>query len=55
MNGPPGAPPDYTAPENARLLAAQAKSLRATLLRNRPPNLLVSAGELADVVEDVIA
>jgi hypothetical protein len=36
---------------NARLIAAQAKSLRATLLRDRPPDLPISAGELADAVE----
>jgi len=36
---------------NARLIAAQAKSLRATLLRDRPADLPISAGELADAVE----
>jgi hypothetical protein len=48
----PGAPPDdNTRVENTRMIAAQAKSLRATLLRDRPPDLPVSAGELADAVE----
>jgi hypothetical protein len=35
----------------ARIIAAQAKSLRGTLLRDRPADLHVGAGELADAVE----
>jgi len=35
----------------SEMIAAQAKSLRGTLLRDRPPDLPVSAGELADAVE----
>jgi hypothetical protein len=42
---------DLSIKGDAVLIAAQAKSLRGTMLRDRPPNLPVSAGELADAVE----
>jgi hypothetical protein len=41
---------DLSIKGDAVLIAAQAKSLRGTVLRDRPPNLPVSAGELADEV-----
>ena len=44
-------PRDDLPANNARILAAQAKSLRGTLLRDRPADLPVSAGELANAVE----
>jgi hypothetical protein len=42
---------DLSIKGDAVLIAAQAKSLCGTVLRDRPPNLPVSAGELADAVE----
>jgi hypothetical protein len=36
---------------DAVLIAAQAKSLHATVLRDRPPGLPVSAGDPADAIE----
>jgi hypothetical protein len=38
-------------PTETNQIAAMARSLRATLLRDRPPDLPVSAGELANAVE----
>jgi hypothetical protein len=51
MSRSPDAPASAGNADSARLIAAQAKSLRATLLRDRPPDLPISAGELADAVE----
>jgi len=42
---------DISIKGDAVLIAAQAKSLHATVLRDRPPGLPVSAGDPADAIE----
>jgi hypothetical protein len=51
LSGSSEYPPGGGNSANARLIAAQAKSLSGTLLRDRPRDLPISADELADAVE----